>query len=100
MSCSLVGEDSEVGPLLWPENSPSQLPPNRRHFALGSGCRAPKMLPSVSLKYASQPTPGTGIFGIASTPPLAVTALTVASTDGTPTVQTKALTHCPSAGAG
>ena len=36
------------------------------HPAAGSNCMTPNSVPSVSVKYAVQPTPGTAIFGTAS----------------------------------
>ena len=41
----------------------------RIHFAPASACMTPNILPSVSLPYASQPTPGIAIFGKAMVPP-------------------------------
>ena len=39
------------------------------YWAVGSACIRPKMLPSVSLRSASQPTPGTAIFALHTWPP-------------------------------
>src|SRR5262245_17042399 len=43
-----------------------QRPPHR---ADASNCAIPKMFPSVSLQYTSQPTPGIGILGTATDAP-------------------------------
>ena len=53
-----------------------------------SDCIMPKMFPSVSFAYASQPMPGTAIFGIAMVPPDDWALATEASTSVTPVVQT------------
>jgi hypothetical protein len=53
------------------------------HPAAASNCITPKSVPSVSVKYAVQPTPGTAIFGTASVPPAAATARAISSTDST-----------------
>jgi len=39
------------------------------YFAFSSGCIMPNVLPSESLAYASQPTPGTASFGTTIVPP-------------------------------
>ena len=58
------------------------------YFAAGSDCIMPKICPSVSLQYASQPTPGIAILGTAIEPPWASTEATLSSRLATPTVLT------------
>ena len=70
------------------------------YFAAGSGCIRPRMFPSGSFTYASQPTVGIGIFGSATVPPRLSALAKKSSTDGTSTVPTNALTLCPSEGRG
>lgn len=61
---------------------------NLLHEAFGSDSIMPKMFPSVSLQYASQPTPGMAILGSATVPPLASAFFTCSSMEGVSTVQT------------
>src|SRR6202035_624834 len=49
---------------------------SQSYFASGDASIIPKMMPSVSLQYTNQPTPGIGIFGTTTLPPLASTVAT------------------------
>lgn len=46
-----------------------------RYFALVSSWKMPKQLPSVSRKYAAQPTPGIAIFSTTWVPPAFFTSV-------------------------
>jgi hypothetical protein len=51
----------------------------KNYLALGSLCIIPVKIPSTSLKYANQPTPGITCFGLTISPPLSLIFLIISS---------------------